>query len=122
MIPHRAGEAGSHANNIWNDMGNWVGNTVPNGSGDTATFSMTTTVNPTPAINIEVNGIVFTPNADAYTITINPNLGLTSSGVGITNNSVFVQNFVIWDRLRLESGLLDDWTLRHFPIHLRGTK
>src|SRR6478609_2013897 len=62
----------------WNTKTNWTPAHVPNG-----------------AANTEVNGITFTAAAtNPYTITANPGLTLTISGVGITNNSGTTQNFV----------------------------
>src|SRR5439155_19666716 len=44
--------------------------------------------------NTEVDGIVFNAGASAFTITASPSFTLTISGVGITNNSGIMQNFV----------------------------
>jgi autotransporter-associated beta strand protein len=78
----------------WNTAANWTPMTVPNASTDTATFALSNTTAISISANTEVNGITFTPAASAYTITVNPNLTLTISGTGITNNSGATQNFV----------------------------
>src|SRR6476469_2217757 len=78
----------------WNTAANWTPITVPNGTSDTATFDLSNTTNVSISANTEVNGITFTPTASAYTITVSPNLTLTISGTGITNNSRVTQNFV----------------------------
>jgi hypothetical protein len=46
---------------------------------------------------MEVNGIVFSPGASAFTITEPLDESLTISGSGITNNSGVMQNFLIYD-------------------------
>ena len=76
----------------WNTAGNWMPNTVPNGSVDTATFNLSNTTDTSNSASVEVNSIVFEPGASAYTITaVYP---LTISGIGIANNSGVAQNFV----------------------------
>jgi autotransporter-associated beta strand protein len=94
----------------WNTATNWTPTTEPNGSADTATFSLSntteisistgTTVDGT-TFNTAVDGITFAAGASHFTITVNPfvaananNNFLTLSGVGITNNSGITQNFV----------------------------
>jgi autotransporter-associated beta strand protein len=76
----------------WNTKTNWTPAHVPNASTDTATFALSNTTNVSISANTEVNGVTFTPAASAYTITVNPNLTLTISGVGITNNSGMTQH------------------------------
>jgi hypothetical protein len=78
----------------WNTAGNWTPAVVPNASGDTATFNVTRTVDVSLSANAEVNGIVFSAGASAYAIAVSPNITLTVSGTGITNNSGVTQNFV----------------------------
>src|SRR5947208_12768485 len=84
----------------WNTAANWTPMTVPNGPADVATFGLSNTTDVSISENTEVNGVVFNPGADAFTITVpgvdpcnatchgdQPSLTLTISGVGITNNS-----------------------------------
>src|SRR4029077_20748885 len=78
----------------WNTGANWMPTTVPNGPSDTAFFDLSNTTALSISENTEVNGVTFTPAASAYTITVNPNLTLTISGAGITNNSGTTQSFV----------------------------
>src|SRR5215471_9700086 len=88
----------SAANDEWFNVNNWVQGTIPNSPGDTATFaSSNRTSIDIFAFDMELNGIVFNPGASAFTIATNLQVAprLTISGVGITNNSGVVQNFVL---------------------------
>jgi len=78
----------------WNTAANWTPMTVPNGSGDTATFATSNTTGVSISANTEVNGIVFNAGASAFTITASTTFTLTLSGTGITNNSGITENFV----------------------------
>src|SRR2546428_3037618 len=82
------------ATSDWNTAGNWTAGGPPNGPADTATFATSTQKAVSISANTEANGIVFNAAASAFTITANPTLTLTISGVGITNNSGIIQNFV----------------------------
>ena len=89
----------SAANDEWFNVNNWVQRTIPNSPGDTATFaSSNRTSIDIVAFDMELNGIVFNPGASAFTLATNlqaTTLQLIISGVGITNNSGVVQNFVL---------------------------
>ena len=87
----------SAANGEWFNVNNWVQATIPNGPGDTATFASSNRTSIDIPFNVEVNGIVFNPGASAFTIATNPAVvpTITISGVGITNNSGIVQNFLL---------------------------
>ena len=78
----------------WNTAANWTPTTVPNGSAGTATFALSNTTAVSNSGNIIVDGISFAPGASSFTITASPGLTLTLSGVGITNDSGTIQNFV----------------------------
>lgn len=79
----------------WNTVTNWTPMTVPNGGSDIATFGVSSITGVSISANIEVNGITFTAAAtNPYTITTGPNLMLSLSGTGITNNSGITQNFL----------------------------
>jgi hypothetical protein len=79
----------------WNTAANWTPMTVPNGPADIATLALSNSTDVSISVNTEVNSIIFTSAAtNPYTITANPGLTLTISGVGITNNSGITQNFV----------------------------
>ena len=79
----------------WNTSANWSPSTVPNGPSDIATFDSSTVTGVFLSANTEVNGIVFNAGASAFTITSDAGLLLNITGVGITNNSGIVQNFVV---------------------------
>jgi autotransporter-associated beta strand protein len=78
----------------WNTASNWTPVTVPNGSGDTATFATSNFTNLALSAITEVNGIVFNPGAFVFTITSGPSTQLSITGAGITNNSGVGQAFV----------------------------
>jgi autotransporter-associated beta strand protein len=77
----------------WNNAVNWITGGPPNGPADTATFATSKIKGPAIGDTTEVNGIVFNAGASAFTIS-SPFNTLTISGVGITNNSGRIQNFV----------------------------
>jgi hypothetical protein len=85
----------SPATGDWNTAGNWTAGGPPNGPADTATFASSNKTGVSISLNTEVNGIVFNAGASAFTITASPAFTLTISGVGITNNSGIMQNFVV---------------------------
>src|SRR6266480_2747517 len=87
----------SPATGDWNTAANWTPMTVPNGPSDTATFATSNRTAVSLSANTEVNGIVFNAGASAFTINISPGFELTISGVGITNNSGSIKNFVTAD-------------------------
>jgi autotransporter-associated beta strand protein len=103
LIPNAPAQAGSAtwslnpATGDWNTAVNWMPNTVPNGPSDTATFDVSTTTQLSSSDDIEVNSIVFSLGAGAFTIDNNPGVALTISGAGITNSSGVLQNFVNLD-------------------------
>ena len=88
----------SPATGDWNTPANWTAGGPPNGPADTATFASSNITGVSISSNTEVNGIVFNSSGSAFTITANPALTLTISGVGITNNSGMTQNFVAADQ------------------------
>ncbi len=78
----------------WNTAGNWTPVTVPNGSGETATFSTSNTTAVSISTDTEALTVFFAPAASAFTITAGPALTLTINSGGINNTSAFTQNFV----------------------------
>jgi autotransporter-associated beta strand protein len=77
----------------WNTAANWVPQTVPNGTSDTATFgasTITDIINPDVIVNLD--SLIFDPGASQYTIDTLDNIELY--GAGIVNNSGLVQSFV----------------------------
>lgn len=100
------------ATSNWNTAGNWTPDIVPDGTGDVATFDVSNQTDVTVTItdpllgNTVVSDIVFTPAADAYTISIAPPHRLLVNGAGVTNNSGNSQNFVTsGDRSHTQSTL-----------------
>jgi autotransporter-associated beta strand protein len=78
----------------WNTAANWTPNTVPNSPSDTATFGSSSNTQISVSANTEINTLSFNPGADPYTITPDPGVTLTISGLGASNNSGMMQNFV----------------------------
>ena len=80
--------------NDWSNPANWTPTTVPNGPNDIATFGVSKTAAVAVTGSIEINSILFTGGASAFTINPNPGTVFTISGAGITNNSGVTQHFV----------------------------
>jgi autotransporter-associated beta strand protein len=74
----------------WNAAANWTPMTVPNGPSDTATFDQTNETSVEVSAKTLIGSIVFTPQANAYTITVQPATVLTIAGMGIDNQSTVV--------------------------------
>ncbi|MEO6872890.1 MAG: hypothetical protein ABI233_11815 [Chthoniobacterales bacterium] len=84
-------------NGDWNTAANWTPPTIPDGSDDVATFETPNLTNVSLS-QAEVESVVFTAGADAFTIrctTGSPDQGLTISGAGVINNSGTTQNFAV---------------------------
>src|SRR5215813_8380045 len=72
----------------WSTAANWRPRTVPNGPSDTATFGVSDTTDVSLSVEeTELDGIVFSPGANAFTITLDYPKHLDFTGVGIVNNS-----------------------------------
>lgn len=82
------------ASDDWNTAINWMPNTVPNDSADTATFERSNQNSLSLSADTVVDGIHFMNGADPYTIVINPGLFLTFAGTGVTNDSGISQSFL----------------------------
>lgn len=82
------------ASNNWNTAANWTPDTVPNGPSDTATFEMSNRRNLFITAPTTLDGIVFAANASPFLITVAAPVSLFISGVGVTNNSGVIQNFL----------------------------
>jgi len=85
--------------NSWFSASNWTPATIPDGPADTATFAISNITNvDLEEGDIEVNGIIFNAGASPFTITAISFGSFPStfiiSGVGISNNSEIIQNFV----------------------------
>ena len=98
MVDSRAGSATWNLNPTtgdWNAAANWTPATIPNGPSDTATFDVSNTTGVTLSATTKLNGIVFSPDASAYTINVNSGiLTLTIGGIGVENDSTMTQNFL----------------------------
>jgi autotransporter-associated beta strand protein len=93
----RAGSAtwsASPSTSDWNTATNWMPNTIPNGSGDIATFDLSNTTSVSLSAVTTIDGIVFNATASAFTITALAGETLTFNGAGVTNNSGKAQSFV----------------------------
>ncbi|MGH8091938.1 MAG: autotransporter-associated beta strand repeat-containing protein [Chthoniobacterales bacterium] len=77
----------------WNTAANWMPNTVPNSSTDSAEFGFSNTANVSISASVDVDVISFDAGASAYSITAPPNTVLTFSA-GVANNSGLMQTFV----------------------------
>jgi autotransporter-associated beta strand protein len=81
-------------NDDWFTATNWTPANVPNEPSETATFGVSNLAGVSLSHSTEINGIVFSPGASAFTITVQPTLYLTMTGAGVTNNAGITQNFV----------------------------
>ena len=84
----------SPISNDWSTAENWMPNTVPNGPDDIATFGLSHHPGVFISSSVEVNEVIFNAGASPFTINAAGAVGLTVSGIGITNNSGIPQNFV----------------------------
>ena len=89
--------------NDWNTALNWSPETVPNDPADVATFGNSNTTAVSISAPTQVDSVVFSPNASAFTFTTGTH-HFTFLGAGIVNNSTGQQNFV--------TGLVDGGTIR----------
>jgi autotransporter-associated beta strand protein len=84
--------------NNWNTATNWTPATIPDGTGDVATFDVSNQTNVVITItgqsDTTVSGIVFNPGASAFNISTTPPFGVLINGFGVMNNSGKPQNFV----------------------------
>ena len=79
----------------WNTSSSWTPDTIPNGPTDVATFGVSNTTNADVSGPTEVDRVVFSPGASAYTISVaSINNGLSILGAGIINQSGVNQTFV----------------------------
>ena len=80
----------------WNTATNWTPATVPNGLSDVATFAVSSQTQVNVSSSITLNGIVFQPNASAFTITTSSSFAsILINGAGVTNNAAIAQNFIV---------------------------
>ena len=84
----------SPATGDWNTATNWIPQTIPNGTTDTATFADSNQTGVSISADTSVDGILFNAGASAFTIAAGPSFTLAITGAGITNDSGIDQNFV----------------------------
>ena len=78
----------------WNTATNWRPRTIPNSPSDIATFGVSDIADVSLTANqTELDRIVFSPGANAFTITLDHFNNLAFTGFGIDNNSGVAQNF-----------------------------
>src|SRR3954462_7628548 len=66
-------------NGDWFTATNWTPANVPNEPSETATFGVSNLAGVSLSRSTEINGIVFSPGANAFTITVQPTFYLTMS-------------------------------------------
>jgi len=86
--------SGAPDNNDWEWPGNWIPKGIPNGSADTATFSTSSKRDVLVYANNELNGVLFSSDADAFGIIVLPAGIFQIRGLGIQNNSAHQQSFL----------------------------
>ncbi len=83
------------ATSDWNTSANWLPQTVPDGKVDVATFDRSFVRDVFLSDPTSVAEIVFSAEADSYSINVAPSDSLTFTTVGITNSSEVGQTFVV---------------------------
>ena len=96
----------SPQDSAWENANNWTPGGPPNGPSDIATFAQSSKTGVNISTSQEVNSIVFTSDADSFTLAIPPIFftgggELIISGPGIINNSSVLQTFETNDRGRM---------------------
>jgi autotransporter-associated beta strand protein len=102
LVSFVSADAGSATWNVtpttgnWNTSANWSPATVPNGPDDVATFANSSKTAIALSAMTEIDSIVFSPGASAFTIQAASSfLPLNVTGAGVINNSGTIQNFVV---------------------------
>jgi autotransporter-associated beta strand protein len=96
------------ASDDWNTATNWTPATVPNGPTDIATFAASSITDLTFSAEMtEVAAIVFNPGASSFNITADPDVTLSISGPGITNDSGVMQNLTVAPSVGGHSGIIE---------------
>ncbi len=83
------------ASGSWNTALNWSPATIPNGPSDMATFAFSNTTAISLSASVQVDSVIFSAGASAFTITPDFGVTLTLSGAGVVNESGLTQNFVM---------------------------
>jgi autotransporter-associated beta strand protein len=71
----------------WNDLSNWMPRTIPNGSGDVATFQPSSVTSISLAASITLDSAVFPDGLEAFTFNLSPGLAMNFDGAGVVNNT-----------------------------------
>jgi len=71
----------------WNDLSNWMPHTIPDGSGDVATFQPSSVTSISLAAGITLDSAVFPDGLEAFTFNLTPGLGINFDGAGVVNNT-----------------------------------
>ena len=96
----------SPQDSAWENANNWTPGGPPNGPSDIATFAQSSQTGVNISTSEEVNSIVFTSDADSFTLAIPP-ISFTGggeliiSGTGVINNSSVLQTFETGDRSQM---------------------
>jgi hypothetical protein len=92
----------SPQDSAWENPNNWTPGGPPNGPSDTATFIQSSQREVNISTPVEVNSIIFTSNADSFTLGVAPNVPggggeLIISGSGIIDNSGVLQTLTAYN-------------------------
>ena len=108
------------ADNNWSNPSNWMPNTVPNSTTDTATFGPSDITAISIQDSIDVASVTFQPGASAYTLSLTNakvlNLGGSAVSPSIINNSGVEQNFVADGGLMVVHGTETFDSTIHFDV------
>ena len=82
---------------IWNDSSNWMPHTVPDGSGDVATFQSSSISSISLAASIALDSAVFLDGSGAFTVNVPPGLAISFEGTGVVNENTIQtsQSFIL---------------------------
>ena len=72
---------------IWNDSSNWMPHTIPDGSGDVATFQPSSVTSISLAASITLDSALFPDGLEAFTFNLSPGQAINFDGVGVVNNT-----------------------------------
>jgi autotransporter-associated beta strand protein len=81
----------------WNDSSNWMPHTVPDGSGDVATFQPSSISSISLAASIALDSAVFLDGSGAFTVNVPPGLAINFEGTGVVNENTIQtsQSFIL---------------------------
>lgn len=81
----------------WNDSSNWMPHTVPDGSGDVATFQPSSVTAISLTTSITLDSAVFLDGSGAFTVNVAPGLAINFEGSGVVNQNTIQtsQSFIL---------------------------